>query len=106
VGVVIAVLSIFSTHLTESIKFSINKADLRSKSYEELSGDLSEYVFASKLCAENIERNMTTREGKAATPGLTPSLVQQQPATNPVPTASSGPETKKEQDSTQTSRSA
>jgi hypothetical protein len=62
VGVVIAVLSVFSSHLTESIRFSINRADLRSKSYEELSRDLSEYVYASKLCQENIERNLTTRD--------------------------------------------
>lgn len=36
IGVVIAVLSAFSSHLTEKIKFSINRADSRVKSYSQL----------------------------------------------------------------------
>jgi hypothetical protein len=62
IGVVIAVLSVFSSHLTEKIKFSINRADLRVKSYETLSQDLSVYVFASENCQESIEHNLTTKD--------------------------------------------
>ena len=62
VGAVIALLSVFSSHLTEGVKASINRADLRTKSYEELSKDLSEYVFVSELCQEYIEHGWTSRD--------------------------------------------
>jgi hypothetical protein len=60
VGVVIAILSVFSSHLTESLKLSINRADLRTKSYEEIAKDLSGYVFISGQYEENLERNLTS----------------------------------------------
>jgi hypothetical protein len=62
VGAVIALLSVFSSHLTEGVKASINRADLRTKSYEELSKDLSDYVFVSELSQEYIEHGWTSRD--------------------------------------------
>jgi hypothetical protein len=62
VGVLIAVLTVFSSTLTERIKFSINRADLRVKSYEQLSQDLSEYVFDAEFCQESFEHNWTTKD--------------------------------------------
>ena len=62
VGTVIAVLSVFSANLTEGIQDSINRADLRAKSFEVLSRDLSAYVFASELWWEYIDHGWTSRE--------------------------------------------
>lgn len=46
VGVVIACLGAFSSRIVESIKFALNKADLRAKYYEELAVDLSSVLHA------------------------------------------------------------
>jgi hypothetical protein len=46
VGVVLALLGIFSGKLVETIKFALNRADLRTKYYEQLARDLSRFVFA------------------------------------------------------------
>ena len=42
VAAVIAVLTVFSNRIVESIKFALNHADLRSGSHEKLSENLSE----------------------------------------------------------------
>lgn len=46
VGVVLALLGVFSGKLVETIKFALNRADLRTKYYEQLAVDLSAHVFA------------------------------------------------------------
>ena len=46
VGVVLALLGVFSGKLVETIKLALNRADMRSKYYEELAVDLSAHVFA------------------------------------------------------------
>lgn len=69
VGTVIALLSVFSSNLTEGIKDSIHRSDLRAKSYEEMAQDLSAYVFASELWWEYIDHGWTSRE--AITPLMT-----------------------------------
>jgi hypothetical protein len=45
VGVVLALLGIFSGRLVETAKFALNRADLRTKYYEQLAVDLSDFVF-------------------------------------------------------------
>jgi hypothetical protein len=45
VGVVLAVLGIFSARIVEAIKVSLNRADLRTKYYEEMAIDISHFVF-------------------------------------------------------------
>jgi hypothetical protein len=45
VGVVLAVLGIFSAKIVEAIKVSLNRADLRTKYYEEMAIDISHFVF-------------------------------------------------------------
>jgi len=62
VGVIIALLGVFSSKLVECAKFALNKAELRSKNYEEFSTDLSEFVFAAELNKEFLEKNWTTRD--------------------------------------------
>ena len=62
VGVVIALLTLFSTKLVEVIKFALNRAELRVKNYEEFSTDLSEFLFAAEVNTEFLEHNWTTRE--------------------------------------------
>jgi hypothetical protein len=62
VGALIALLSVFSSRLTESVKFSINKADIRAKSYEEIAQGLSEYLFIAGQFQETLERGTTTKE--------------------------------------------
>jgi hypothetical protein len=46
VGVVLALLGVFSGRLVETVKFALNRADLRTKYYEQLAVDLSSFVFA------------------------------------------------------------
>lgn len=46
VGVVLALLGIFSGKLVETVKFALNRADLRTKYYQQLARDLSRFVFA------------------------------------------------------------
>jgi hypothetical protein len=60
VGFVIAMLTLFSSQITEYVKFALNSADLRSKYYEELAVDLSEYAFEAELTVEFIANGWTT----------------------------------------------
>jgi hypothetical protein len=62
VGAVIAILGIFSDKITESIKFALNRADLRTKQYEELAADVSSHLFSAELTTEFIENNWTTKQ--------------------------------------------
>jgi hypothetical protein len=62
VGVLIALLTVFSSKLVESVKFGLNKADLRAKNYEELSMDLSEFMFSAEISHEFLSHNWTTRD--------------------------------------------
>jgi hypothetical protein len=59
VGLLIAILSIFSAEITENVKLALNRADLASKYYEELASDLSEYRFQAELVVEYVERGWT-----------------------------------------------
>jgi hypothetical protein len=45
VGLILAVLGVFSGRLVETIKFALNRADLRAKYYEEMATDISHFVF-------------------------------------------------------------
>jgi hypothetical protein len=45
VGFVLALLGLFSARIVEAVKFALNRADLRTKYYEELAIDLSNFVF-------------------------------------------------------------
>jgi hypothetical protein len=45
VGFVLALLGLFSSRIVESVKFALNRADLRTKYYEELAVELSNFVF-------------------------------------------------------------
>lgn len=62
VGLIIALLGIFSSHITESVKFSLNKADLRSQKYETLATEVSNYIFASDTLIEFVEHDWMTRK--------------------------------------------
>ena len=59
VGFVISVLALFSLRITEDIKFALNSADLRTKNYEELASNLSEYNFEAELFVEFIANGWT-----------------------------------------------
>jgi hypothetical protein len=62
VAFVIGLLGLFSGRVTESVKFALNRADLRTKQYEELATDVSAYIFAANLTTEFIENGWTTKE--------------------------------------------
>jgi hypothetical protein len=62
VGVVISVLAIFSSKITEYVKVALNSADFRSKYYEELAVNLSEFNFDAELAVEFLDNNWTTTE--------------------------------------------
>jgi hypothetical protein len=56
----IALLTLFSSKITESVKFALNRADLRSKYYEEIAMDLSEFIFQAELTVEFVHNGWTT----------------------------------------------
>ncbi len=58
----IGILGLFSGRITESIKFALNRADLRINQYEELATEISQYIFSSELNTEFIENNWTTKK--------------------------------------------
>lgn len=62
VAFIIGLLTLFSSKITESVKYALNSADLHSKYYEELSMDLSEFVFQAELTTEVVENGWTTTE--------------------------------------------
>jgi hypothetical protein len=59
VGVLIAILSLFSSKLTDTIKAALNRADLRTNSFEQIARDLSEYVFVTELVQEYLQGGFT-----------------------------------------------
>lgn len=65
----IGILSLFSGRITDSVKFALNRADLRTKQYEELAIEISQHIFSTALTTEFIENNWTTE--KALTDLLT-----------------------------------
>jgi hypothetical protein len=62
VGCVIALLTVFSSKITESVKFAINRAALRPKYYEEIATDLSDFIFEAELNLEFVENGWTTAD--------------------------------------------
>ena len=61
VAFVIAIMGLFSSQITEKVKFALNRADLRTKQYEELVTEVSQYLFAAELVTEFIEHDWTTK---------------------------------------------
>jgi hypothetical protein len=67
VGVVLALFGVFSGRLVETVKFALNRADLRTKYYEQLAVDLSSFVFAvNRLTKVYYGSSWATDEDKAA----------------------------------------
>ncbi|MHB8068948.1 MAG: hypothetical protein ACYDIC_13750 [Desulfobaccales bacterium] len=62
IGLCIAIMTLFSSHLIESIKFVMNRADLRTNQYEALATEISQYIFAAELTVEYIEKDWTTKQ--------------------------------------------
>jgi hypothetical protein len=53
---IVALLSIFSDKILGRIRFSLNRADLRSKYFEELAVDLSTYIFWAEIFLERFQK--------------------------------------------------
>ncbi|HKM86399.1 MAG TPA: hypothetical protein VJW96_09340 [Terriglobales bacterium] len=53
---VVALMTVFSDKLLERIRFKLNRADLRTKYFEELAMDLSSYIFFAELFCERHQR--------------------------------------------------
>jgi hypothetical protein len=62
VAFLIGILGLFSGQITESVKFALNRADLRTKQYEELATEISSYIFSAELNTEFIENGWTTKK--------------------------------------------
>jgi hypothetical protein len=58
-AVVIAIGSALAPQITETIKFSINRADLRSRVHENFATDISEYLFYAGLFIDMLDNNLT-----------------------------------------------
>lgn len=57
----IGILGLFSTQITESVRFALNRADLRTQQYEETATEISRFMFWAELSAEFIENDWTTK---------------------------------------------
>jgi len=67
VGIVLAVLGVFSGHLVEKIKFALNRADLRSRYYEEMATDISHFVFIiNRIIKYTFGGHLDDDEGNSA----------------------------------------
>jgi hypothetical protein len=60
IAALLAILTLFSSQFTESIKFALNRADLRTKQYEELATNVSRYIFAAEINTEFLENGWTS----------------------------------------------
>ncbi len=60
VAIVFSFAAIFSDHFFENVKVGINKANLRTSSYETFSTDMSNYLFASELVVEYVSQDWTS----------------------------------------------
>jgi hypothetical protein len=56
---IVGLLTIFSDKILERIRFRLNRADLRTKYFEELAIDLSAYVFYAEIFEERYRRGWT-----------------------------------------------
>lgn len=61
VAFLLGILGLFSGQITESVKFSLNRADLRAKQYDELSLEASQYIFYAEMSTEFIGSSSTTK---------------------------------------------
>ena len=67
VGFLLAVLGVFSGRIVETIKFSLNRADLRAKYYEEMAIDVSHFVFIiDRLIRVYYQGTWASDESKSA----------------------------------------
>jgi hypothetical protein len=55
----VGLITLFSGSIVESVKFQLNRADLRSERYQSLSVDLSSYVFSVEIVQEFLQENWT-----------------------------------------------
>jgi hypothetical protein len=62
VAFLIGMLGLFSGRITESVKFALNRADVRSNQYEELATEISQYIFSAELTTEFVQNNWTTKK--------------------------------------------
>jgi hypothetical protein len=58
-GVLILILTIFSEKLLEKLKFAMNRANLRTKQFEQMAMDLSNYIFSTELLHEYYVHGFT-----------------------------------------------
>ena len=58
---VVALLSVFSNKLVDSVKFALNRADLRTAQYEKLATDLGDFAYSSELIDEYLRDGWTTK---------------------------------------------
>src|SRR5580704_15339047 len=58
-GAIVALLTIFSDKILGRIRWRLNRADLRTKYFEELAVDLSAYLFYAEIFHERYRRGWT-----------------------------------------------
>lgn len=66
---IIGLLTIFSDSIAGRIKFELNRTDLRTSHHQELSENLSSFVFESENIAEYFENGWTTPKSLEALVG-------------------------------------
>jgi hypothetical protein len=63
IGILVAIFGVFSDKIVDTVKFAINKADLRVERYETFSQDLSNHIFLVELMQEYLHEGWTTKDG-------------------------------------------
>ena len=58
----LAILTLFSDRISNSIKFGLNKAESRSKQYESFCTEISNFIFCAELAVEFCGSPSTRRE--------------------------------------------
>lgn len=61
VAFLIGILGLFAGQITESVKFALNRADLRTKQYEDLATEVSAYIFSAEVTTDFIDNGWTTK---------------------------------------------
>jgi hypothetical protein len=61
VAAIIGILTVFSGYITESLRSSLNRADLTATRYASFASDISGYVFVAENMAEFLEKGWTSK---------------------------------------------
>jgi hypothetical protein len=60
---ILGLVGVFTDKIIDCVRFSVNRADLRSGQYEKLATDLGTFAFSAELMGEYLRHDWTTEKG-------------------------------------------